>query len=172
MPKLLTLILLTSAVSGCAVFDTAPSATAENSAVAPVLPQVSAEEAAAVPEGAMVEIEGGCISGASRAKTTGTVLKAGPEGIALANCVREGHSMTGTPILNKVPYVSRLYKNTGVGWEAVPVLWVPREAMSAVRVIEPPSPDDVAPAIEIETAMSAPLGVDFDFEPPVDGQEL
>ena len=31
--------------------------------------------------------------------------------------VREGRNMAGVPILNKIPYVSRLFKNTGVGRE-------------------------------------------------------
>ncbi|MEZ6045726.1 MAG: hypothetical protein R3C11_09140 [Planctomycetaceae bacterium] len=31
--------------------------------------------------------------------------------------LREGRNMAGVPILNKIPYVSRLFKNTGVGRE-------------------------------------------------------
>ena len=31
--------------------------------------------------------------------------------------LREGRNMDGVPILNKIPYVSRLFKNTGVGRE-------------------------------------------------------
>ena len=31
--------------------------------------------------------------------------------------LREGRNMNGVPILNKIPYVSRLFKNTAVGRE-------------------------------------------------------
>ncbi|MGE0377293.1 MAG: hypothetical protein AB7Q45_17930, partial [Planctomycetaceae bacterium] len=41
----------------------------------------------------------------------GTVLLGGIKRL------REGRSMNGVPILNKIPYVSRLFKNTGVGRE-------------------------------------------------------
>jgi general secretion pathway protein D len=41
----------------------------------------------------------------------GTVLLGGVKRL------REGRSMAGVPILNKIPYVSRLFKNTGVGRE-------------------------------------------------------
>nr|ADY58456.1 type II and III secretion system protein [Rubinisphaera brasiliensis DSM 5305] len=41
----------------------------------------------------------------------GTVLLGGVKRL------REGRNMAGVPILNKIPYVSRLFKNTGVGRE-------------------------------------------------------
>jgi hypothetical protein len=41
----------------------------------------------------------------------GTVLLGGIKRL------REGRTMNGVPILNKIPYVSRLFKNTGVGRE-------------------------------------------------------
>jgi Flp pilus assembly secretin CpaC len=41
----------------------------------------------------------------------GTVLLGGIKRL------REGRTMAGVPILNKIPYVSRLFKNTGVGRE-------------------------------------------------------
>ncbi|HBL48360.1 MAG TPA: hypothetical protein DDZ90_33760, partial [Planctomycetaceae bacterium] len=41
----------------------------------------------------------------------GTVLLGGVKRLS------EGRSMAGVPILNKLPYVSRLFKNTGVGRE-------------------------------------------------------
>ena len=31
--------------------------------------------------------------------------------------LRESRNMAGVPILNKIPYISRLFKNTGVGRE-------------------------------------------------------
>ena len=41
----------------------------------------------------------------------GTVLLGGIKRL------REGRTMAGVPILNKLPYISRLFKNTGVGRE-------------------------------------------------------
>ncbi len=41
----------------------------------------------------------------------GTVLLGGVKSL------REGRNMAGVPILNKIPYISRLFKNTGVGRE-------------------------------------------------------
>ena len=38
-------------------------------------------------------------------------------GITLHVRLREGRNMSGVPILNKIPYISRLFKNTGVGRE-------------------------------------------------------
>jgi hypothetical protein len=104
----------------------------------------------------------------SRATMTGVVLKAGPEGLALANCVLEGRSIHGTPILNKLPYIGRQFKNTGVGRTVVPVQWVPLHEMSTVRVLEPPPADFVAP--RIETANSLPRGVDFDYATAFPGE--
>jgi hypothetical protein len=41
----------------------------------------------------------------------GTVLLGGIKRL------KEGRNMTGVPILNKIPYISRLFKNSGVGRE-------------------------------------------------------
>ena len=41
----------------------------------------------------------------------GTVLLGGIKRL------RESRNMSGVPILNKLPYISRLFKNTGVGRE-------------------------------------------------------
>lgn len=46
----------------------------------------------------------------------GTVLLGGIKRL------REGRTMSGVPILNKIPYVSRLFKNTGVGRETESVM--------------------------------------------------
>ncbi len=46
----------------------------------------------------------------------GTVLLGGIKRL------REGRNMSGVPILNKIPYVSRLFKNTGVGRETESVM--------------------------------------------------
>lgn len=158
MHRTLAAILVSSIVSGCTMFDTQPSTAAT------LLPRLSADEAAAVPEGARVHIDRRFTNAETTALTTGVVLKASRDGLALANCSVVGTSMTGTPILNKVPYVSRLFKNTGIGAQTVPVLWVPLEQISSVRVLEPPPADYVAPSIEISTAEPQPIGVDFDWQ--------
>ncbi len=58
----------------------------------PVLEQVTVNTTVSVPDG-------------------GTVLLGGIKRL------REGRNMAGVPILNKIPYISRLFKNTGVGRE-------------------------------------------------------
>jgi type II secretory pathway component GspD/PulD (secretin) len=46
----------------------------------------------------------------------GTVLLGGIKRL------REGRNMAGVPILNKIPYISRLFKNSGVGRETESVM--------------------------------------------------
>ncbi|MBI1310543.1 hypothetical protein GC176_04480 [bacterium] len=58
----------------------------------PVIAQISVQTAVSVPDG-------------------GTVLLGGVKRL------REGRNMAGVPILNKIPYISRLFKNSGVGRE-------------------------------------------------------
>lgn len=159
MVRFLTLGLGLFVLSGCTMFETAPSAAMTN-----VLPPLSPDRAAEVPEGARVEIERRYASADWRAITTGVVLKSSPEGLALANCTVQGTSHHGTPIVSKLPYTSRLFKNTGIGTQQVPVLWLPVNEISAVKVLEPPPEGYVAPKIEIETANTAPRGVDSDVQ--------
>ena len=50
----------------------------------------------------------------------GTVVSVPDGGTVLLGGVkrlRESRNMAGVPILNKIPYISRLFKNTGVGRE-------------------------------------------------------
>ncbi len=126
---------------------------------------VSPPTVAAVPEGAEVEVMH-CVND-SCTRTTGTVLKVSPAGIALMNChVRSSH-VTGTPILSKTPWISRMFKNTGVGQERVPVVWVPVHRMNTLRVLQAPPEGYVSPALAIDMT-SGPediphIGIDFDF---------
>jgi general secretion pathway protein D len=46
----------------------------------------------------------------------GTVLLGGIKRL------REGRNMAGVPILNKIPYISRLFKNSGVGRETESIM--------------------------------------------------
>ena len=58
----------------------------------PVMERVTVQTTVSVPDG-------------------GTVLLGGIKRL------RESRNMSGVPILNKLPYISRLFKNTGVGRE-------------------------------------------------------
>ncbi len=49
--------------------------------------------------------------------TTVSVPDGGTVMLAGVKRLREGRNMAGVPILNKLPYISRLFKNTGVGRE-------------------------------------------------------
>ncbi|AMV17337.1 hypothetical protein VT03_05560 [Planctomyces sp. SH-PL14] len=136
----------------------------------------SPEQAATLPEGARVELtktwnEFGLVTERQyRTQRVGTVLKSSPEGVALINCTVEQRAGLGgiNRQLNRIPYISRLFRNTGVAAFTVPVVWIPLDEIGDVRVVEPP-PADYAPVdLTIET-VSRPgpqfeaIGVDFDF---------
>ncbi|MEX2288187.1 MAG: hypothetical protein WD648_13920 [Planctomycetaceae bacterium] len=72
--------------------DTGGEAAANVTVQQPVVEQVTVTTTVSVPDG-------------------GTVLLGGIKRL------REGRNMAGVPILNKIPYVSRLFKNSGVGRE-------------------------------------------------------
>lgn len=103
----------------------------------------------------------------SETRTTGVVLHSSPDGLALMNCVTEGRASSQPPwMLHKVPYVSRLFKNTGVGKERIPVLWLPAGSAWEVSVLAPPAPDFVAPQLPLNTQHGPEferIGIDFDF---------
>lgn len=130
-------------------------------------PQSSAELAALIP-GSRVRLSHQ--SENLELRVEGEVLHASPEGVALMNVTRRATSQQATPVLHKVPYVSRLFKNTGVGVEQVPVYWMPNYLISATEVVAPPPDGYVAPQLDINTKSGAiieRIGVDFDFN--VDG---
>jgi hypothetical protein len=55
----------------------------------------------------------------------GELVKANDHWIVLRN-VREERTEFGVPILSKVPYVNRMFKNVGIGRNS-DILWLPRE---------------------------------------------
>ena len=55
-------------------------------------------------------------------QTTVTVPDGGTVLLGGVKRLREGRNMAGVPILNKIPYVSRLFKNSGVGRETESVM--------------------------------------------------
>lgn len=158
MCRTLVAAVVSLLLAGCTLNEVAPSKSVT------VLPQLSPAEVAAIPEGARVEVDRRLTDADTLATTYGVVLKSSPEGLALANCTVVGTTMRGVPIANKVPYVSRLYKNTGTATESVPVLWLPLEQISSVHVVEPPPADYSAPSVEIETVEVQTAGIDFDFQ--------
>lgn len=164
MLRFLLLTAVSLALAGCTMYEV------ESNDGLVALPRLPAVDAAAVPEGARVEIVRCFPNSDPRPTIFGVVLKASPEGLALANCTVVGTSMQGTPIVNKVPYVSRLFKSTGVGTETLPVLWISLEQINSVHILEPPPADYVAPSIEISTTEPPRIGVDFDYQ--ADGSEV
>lgn len=148
MVRIFTVTIGLCVLSGCTMFKVEPKTAATND----VLPMFSAERTGQVPEGARVEIERRYASADTRAKTTGVVLKSSPEGLALANCMTEGRATTGVPLASKLPFTGRLFKNTGIAKEEMPVLWVPTTEISSVRVLKPSPEGFVAPTIEIASA--------------------
>lgn len=131
------------------------------------------DQAAALPQGARVELmliqnrSGLVTGGAHVTKRVGTVLKSSPDGVALINCVVEQRNQVVNRVVDPLPVVGRLTRNTGVGMDAVPVVWVPLAEMGNVRIVEPPPADHVPLTLEIETAPPRPefeaIGVEFDF---------
>lgn len=153
-------------LTGCTVFPPV----AATSATPPQPAVCSPDAVAALPAGAEIAIEHGASEDGEQ-QTTGTVLKASPEGVALINCRVEHRTYHATPVVYRVPYMGRLFKNTGVGTTRTPVLWVPRYEMTEVRVVQPPPADYVAADIALDTTYGEEferIGIDFDFAIPSD----
>src|SRR5438445_13872384 len=71
---------------------------------------------------------------------SGDFAKANDRWIVL-HSISEGRSERGVPVLSKIPYINRLYKNVGVG-RADDVIWIPRDAATIrgrIRAIKPSS---------------------------------
>ncbi len=161
MPRIMLLIVVSGMLTGCQLFPS-PSTVSD----LPPIPisGVRPTEVAALPPGSKVEILWELEN--HRTRTVGEVLHASPQGIALMNTRIEARHEQGTPVMSKVPYVNRLFKNTGVGIQAVPVHWVPILHMTTARVLEPPPEGYVAPQLAIDTTIAREyerIGIDFDF---------
>ncbi|SFJ66586.1 hypothetical protein [Planctomicrobium piriforme] len=154
-----TLLALFILMNGCATVFSEPN-------VATSTPQhCPPEKLAALPPGARVKIFETSSTEFTRF-TFGTVLKSAPEGIVLINCDRRTQGTIGVPIVSKVPHFNRLYKNTGIGAERLPVLWIPVSEVATAHVIEPAPADYVPPHIDIEMTddpFVEMVGVDFEF---------
>lgn len=139
-------ILLGGVLCGCTSLMTTGSRDLDRFVPA----RCSSEDVAALPAGAGVEVTNDSPDGRSRSRTTGTVLKGTINGVALFNCVVEQRNERGFDAANRIPYVSRLFPNTGVGVSKVPVLWVPLDEIGTVRVVAPPPEGTVPPDIPFE----------------------
>lgn len=126
--------------------------------------QISPAAVAALPPGSRVLLL--YVTDTSLLRVQGEVLHASPNGVALMNATRQGWADHSTPVLSKVPYLNRLFKNTGVGTERLPVHWVPIDLISTAEVVQQPPDGYVAPQLAINTDDSPifdHIGVDFDF---------
>ena len=111
--------------------------------------RVSSEVVAGLQPGAVVHI----LYDSPQIKTSliGTVLHTSPQGVALMNCKRVVRSNYEASIASRLPYYRRIFKESGIGQEHVPVLWASIQKMTAVVVIEPPPADYVAPQFDLDT---------------------
>ena len=142
----------------------------EGFSAAAILGHVDGDVLAATPVGTRLEVFGTM----HRSRTnmslsiwTGEVLKASADGVALKNVIREARNSHRTPVLSDLPLTERLFTSTGVASERVPIAWVPIRDIASLRVIEPPPPDYVSPAVDFDMSVEpVPIerrGVDFDF---------
>lgn len=146
MLRILLPALLCAPLCGCMSFTTAQSL----GLVKLVEPtHCAAEEVAALPAGAQVELAYDAPDGRFRSCTTGIVLKATPDGVALYNCVVQERNEVGFDAANRILYVSRLFRNTGVGAWETPVLWVPLDQIGGVQILTPPPEGYVAPNLPL-----------------------
>jgi len=165
MNRNLCAILMGVAVSGCTLFQPVAANRSEQSA------QISLEQVAGLAPGSRVKILRHTPN--SRESFVGIVLHASPRGVALLNCIHSVRTEGGVPVLNRTPYLSRLFKVTGVGAEHVPVQWVSIRQITTVNVLEPPPADYVAPKLAIDTndePFFERIGIDFNTL-AVDAQE-
>ena len=92
----------------------------------------------------------------SRKEHIGLVQSADADSVTLTDVTTRGRYTSTSPFRN-VPYLSRLYKNTGVGAEDNPnLVTVPRDQMESVELI---SPEEAA---ELKRPFER-IGIDFDF---------
>ena len=161
-PLLIVTVSLT--LSGCMVFPSVGRV--QKVSDAPTQPsQIAPTEVAVLKPGSSVQILSETTN--SRIAYQGTVLHASPDGVALINCLKSGrYEHPGIPIVQGIPYVNRLFKNSGVGQHPVPVQWVSIREMTSVEEIAPPPPGYVAPQLDINTndqPVYERIGVDFNF---------
>ena len=81
--------------------------------------------------------------------------------------INEGRSQSGVPIVSKVPYVSRLFKNTSVGRQGIPI---PGEvALERSKILHACQLTDDKFRTIRQNGGEERIGVDFDFNVADDG---
>lgn len=163
MVRCLTLFAVCALLAGCSVMVLRGDLSSDPVTFTEAKP-ISGEEIAAIPVGSTVSIEN--IMPEAFCFTTGEVLHASPHGLALMNAAQDQRSWHGDTTMSKVPYVNRLFKNTGLGQKRLPVYWVPTREITNISVLKPPPEGYVAPQLAIDTNDELEferIGLDFDF---------
>ncbi len=99
----------------------------------------------------------------SIAQVAGTIVSVDEDALVLNNAVKltEGRMM-GTPIVSKIPYISRLFKNSGTGREAISIPGEVSIVRSEIQGIGNLTADDLAGLHQTSDSMK--MGVDFDYQ--------
>jgi hypothetical protein len=99
----------------------------------------------------------------SMEQVAGTIVSVDENVLVLNNAVKltEGR-MTGTPIVSKIPYISRLFKNSGVGREVISIPGEVSIVRSEIQGIGNLTADDLAGLQQTSDSMK--MGVDFDYQ--------
>jgi hypothetical protein len=95
-------------------------------------------------------------------QVAGTIVSVDENVLVLNNAVKltEGR-MTGAPIVSNIPYVSRFFKNSGVGREAISIPGEVSIVRSEIQGISNLTADDLAGLHKTSDSMK--MGVDFDY---------
>ncbi len=101
---------------GCCLLGCSPVATTA-SAVYPGSVAINASLLEAVAPDSLVKVTLVTKDPSTSTHVTGTVVKSDASGMELKDCTIQYSHMTKTPVLSDLPYVSRYFKNTGVGVE-------------------------------------------------------
>ena len=96
-------------------------------------------------------------------QVAGTIVSVDENVLVLNNAVKltEGR-MTGTPIVSNIPYISRFFKNSGVGREAISIPGEVSIVRSEIQGISNLTSDDLAGLHKTSNSMK--MGVDFDYQ--------
>ena len=139
-------------LTGCAMFP-------QKASLPQSIPQVSANELRSLVPGQWCRVQLDAVrqSGSeSRTEHIGLVQSADGESVTLTEVTTRGRNTSTSP-LRRVPYLSRLVKNTGVGAEDNPnPVTIPRVQMESIDAI---SPEEAA---ELKQPFER-IGIDFDF---------
>lgn len=144
--------LMLCLLTGCAMFPQ------EASPPQPI-PHVSASELRSLVPGQWCRVQLDAVrqnGSESRTEHIGLVQSADGESVTLTEVTTRGRNTSTSP-LRRVPYLSRLVKNSGVGAEDNPnPVTIPREQMETIDPISP------AEAAELKQPFER-IGIDFDF---------